>query len=149
MLDTTVHKTENHNLAIASRRQYERKIDRLESDLRRACTPDQLEKAETIVEEFRQKLIFKYISADNSLINATVWKSNQLHNKFYISFVLNGKQITISVPDLDLIIKTGKSQANTVTNIKEKICRAVTKELAPHILLKIIDAAFEHERSVV
>lgn len=141
MFNTTIHKTENHDLEIASRKGYENKINWLESDLRKSCTPDQLTLANHIAEEFRKSLVFKYISADNSLINAVVWKSCSHIDTLEISFTLNGKDITVSVPDLRMVVRASRSKINTLNEIKDKISNAIANELTQSVLMEAVDFA--------
>jgi hypothetical protein len=141
MFNTIVHRTENHDLEIASRKGYENKINQLESDLRKSCTPDQLILANHITEEFRKSLVFKYISADNSLINAVVWKSCSCVDTLEISFTLNGKNITVSVPDLRMVIRAGGNKRHILDEIKNKISSAIANELTQYVLMDVVDFA--------
>lgn len=141
MFDTAIHKTENRDLEIATRNRYERKIDRLEHDLQQACTPEQLAQAQTVQEKFQQSLVFKYITAENSLVNAVVWKHNDLHHQLSISFELNGKQITISLPDVSMGIRLSGTPARVFDVIQHEICQALTQELTKDemIIFQLID----------
>jgi len=141
MFNTTIHKTENHDLEIASCKRYENKINRLESELRDFCTPDQLALANSITDEFRKSLVFKYISADNSLINAVVWKSCGKIDTLEISFTLNGKDITVSVPGLRMVVLAGGGKRQILDEIKNKISSAIANELAQCVLLDAVDLA--------
>ena len=139
MFNTTIHKTENHDLEIATRERYQNKINWLESDLRKSCTPEQLEHAENIAESFRDKLIFKYITAENSIVNAVVWKCSDLAGSVGIGFTLNGENIVVKVPDLDIIIKTNSNKASTLDLVKKAICDAISGRLIPHILADVVN----------
>jgi RNA polymerase-interacting CarD/CdnL/TRCF family regulator len=139
MFHTNVYKTESHpDLQIAERRLYENKINLLSTDLGKACTPEQLEKAEAIAEKFRESLVFKYISAENSLINAVVWKSHELSWHTGISFTLNGKPITVTIP-ADRIVMRAAVSRNAVDDIKDAICQAVAEELTEHVYVEVLE----------
>lgn len=141
MFNSITYKTENHDLEIASKRRYESQINRLESEVRAGCTPDQLAKAERIAQEFRGKLVFKYISAENSLLNFAVWKSksNSCIDEVQVSFELNGQQITIPINGCDRILRSHSSPVNRINNIKEAIAKQMVQSLMPVILPKVIE----------
>lgn len=140
MFHTNIYKTESHpDLQIAERRRYENKINLLSSDLSKACTPEQLEKAESIAEKFRESLVFKYISAENSIVNAVVWESNDMAHSTGISFTLNGKQITVTIPARRIVMMGGKY--DIANKIKTAICEAVAKELTEHVYVEVIEKA--------
>ena len=137
MFHTNIYKTESHpDLQIAERKGYQNQINMLRSDLGKACTPEQLEKAELIAEKFRESLVFKYISAENSIVNAVVWKSHGMAYDTAISFELNGKPITVRVP-AERIIRVG-GKYDTINKIKAAICEAVAKELTQHVYVEVI-----------
>lgn len=144
MFHTNVFKTENHpDLEIAARKRYAQRINQLENNLSKTCTPEQLEKAESIAEKFRESLVFKYISAENSIVNAVVWKSHNMSHSVGISFLLNGKEITVNIPDAERIIRAGRHSGNWLGDIKDAICNAVAKELTAHVYVEVIESTLQ------
>lgn len=139
MFHTVNHITNSPDLAIAQQRLYENRISLMHSDLLKACTPEQLEKAEAIAEKFRESLVFKYISADNSIVNVVVWKSHNMACETKISFELNGKQISISIP-AERIVRAGPTR-NVVGEIKSAILQAVAKELTEYVYVEVIETS--------
>ena len=129
----------NHDLEIAAKQRYEAKIDRLQSDLNKACTPQQLEVAEHIANEFRKSLIFEYISADNSIFNLVVWKMCQSCGSYEVSFTLNGEDITIELREIDHLIAHKPTPKEFLKAIREIICKAITDKIADNIIMKVIE----------
>ena len=139
MFHTVNHITNSPDMTIAERKRFQDQVNLLSSDLSKSCTPDQLEKAEAIAEKFRESLVFKYISAKNSIVNAVVWKSHHMICRTGISFELNGKQITVNI-DAERIVRAGPCR-NVVKEIKTAICEAVARELTEHVYVEVVETA--------
>ena len=146
MFNSTTFRTENHDLLIASKKCYQDQINLLNSDLRKACTPDQLEKAESIVDKFRESLVFKYISAENSLVNAVVWKTHSMSHSLSISFLLNKKEITVKLPDIEVIARAGLVTRSAIEDIKLAISQAIAREISQLVYVEVIQNALPKEK---
>ncbi len=139
MFNTTVHKTENHNLKIAAKQRYEAEIGRLRSQVSNSCTPDQLQQADRIANEFREKLVFQHCSAENSVFNLVTWVQGDYCHELHISFELNGKQITTRIPNYKKFLATGKPNQSMVDEIREAVVEAITDVLFKDIVIKLLE----------
>lgn len=125
------------NLKIAERERFQGQINTLRSDLHKSCTPEVLNQAERIADEFRKSIAFKYVSAENSIFDLAVYKLNHLHNSLMVCFVLNGRQVTLTLPDFTIVKRRGRPQ-EVVNDIREAIVEELTKTLLPKIILEVL-----------
>lgn len=120
----------NNDLAIESKRSYERRIAQLEEQLHKSATPEMLERANAIVEKFKETLVFKLVKCDeNNLMNLIVWKDNVIGG-VCISFEFNGRQFLVHLDKRDMAINN-KLQDLTKLVIKEigsKIAAAIAED---------------------
>ena len=138
MFNTTHHQVINQDMAIAEKKIYENRIDRLSAEVRRGCTPDQLLHAGNIADDFRSSLVFKYISVENSIVDFAVWESESMQgHATTISFKLNGHEITSNLADTQRIVLGTSSPADMIDLIKKAVSEAIAKELMPLIIPEI------------
>lgn len=137
MFNTIIHKTENHDLAISNKKIYERKIDRLQSDLHKSATVENLQTGLCIAQEFEKSLIFKYCNSDNCFLNFIVVQTPTNYNAITVCFTINGEQLSCDIPNKQMM------KAKRPDQIMEDIRKAIAETLADALpIVNIIEQIF-------
>jgi hypothetical protein len=137
MFNTTIHKTENHDLAISNKEIYERKIDRLQGDLHKAATPENLKTGLDIAQEFEKNLIFKYCNSDNCFLEFIVVQTPANPHTLTVCFTINEDQLSFEISCKSMM--KHKKPHEIMEEIRNGICRAISEALP---IDQIIEAVF-------
>jgi len=93
-----------------------------------------LQEAERILEKFKNSLILRYVSADNSIVDVQIFRgSSTMPGTLTIAFRLNYTDVLVKVPDISMT--KFRDPKRFIQDLEHKVAKALTREFLKHTKL--------------
>ena len=136
MFNTTIHQVHNHDLSIAEKKRHSQEKIALQTELHQSVTPDSLDKAVNIAEDFRQKCALRFFPSENSIVIFSV-VSHPAEYDDIITLSLNGHDISTRIDKLD-VVSCSKDAVDYKRLIAETIAKSITDAILPKMIEEIL-----------